>query len=217
MGTISTCVRFEAETFSAMKRAIKVLSENSLAPVTQKVFLEQVLRGNKIVLKAMDKELKSDAGIPATVPKQTPILAASDKSVATDLISFIFEHWRKVMARGAGTKLTANRVKRIKARLAEGYTVEQIKQAIDGCKMSTFHMGDNDGGTMHNDIELICRSGEKLEGFIGRVEVSPAAVKEGLRQAKSESRSQARVRVKNPLSTSSGQQDDFLEGSCSRE
>ena len=64
------------------------------------------------------------------------------------------------------SKLTPKRDKAIKARLKEGYTIEQIKAAIDGCRNDPFSMGHNDRQKPFNDIELICRNGEKLESFL---------------------------------------------------
>lgn len=144
----------------------------------------------------------------------TTVIAKGTVSTDSGLIVGIFDYWCQVMGRGAGTKLTPKRLKNIKARLADGYKVEEIKQAIDGCKMTPFNMGDNDRNTPFNDIELICREGEKLERFIGTSQVSPESIRESLDAAQNESRVQARVRVKNPLAA---QQDDFIEGSFSRE
>lgn len=70
-------------------------------------------------------------------------------------------------------KLTKGRRTKITARLGEGYTAEQIKQAIDGCKASKYHMGRNDDGTIYDDLTLICRNGEKLENFIHNAERKP--------------------------------------------
>jgi len=79
----------------------------------------------------------------------------------------LFKYWCDVMGKNLSTsKLTAKRDKAIKARLKEGYTVEQIKQAIDGCRNDPFSMGQNDRQKPFNDIELICRTGEKLESFM---------------------------------------------------
>lgn len=78
----------------------------------------------------------------------------------------LFQYWCEVMGKSISTsKLTPKRDKAIKARLKEGYTVEQIKSAIDGCRADPFSMGQNDRQKAFNDIELICRTGEKLESF----------------------------------------------------
>jgi len=81
-------------------------------------------------------------------------------------IQEVFNHWVSVMNKNSGTKLTGDRKRKIKARLNEGFTVSQIKQAVIGCKNSDYHMGQNDQRKLYNDIELICRSGSKVEGFI---------------------------------------------------
>lgn len=80
----------------------------------------------------------------------------------------LFNYWREVMGKSnSNSKLTTKRSKSIKARLKDGYTVEQIKKSIDGCSQDPFSMGQNDRQKPFNDIELICRSGEKLESFMG--------------------------------------------------
>jgi len=61
-----------------------------------------------------------------------------------------------------GTKREA----KVVARLSEGYTVADLKQAIDGCKTDAFSMGDNDRGTAFNDLELICRDAIHVDRFM---------------------------------------------------
>jgi hypothetical protein len=70
-------------------------------------------------------------------------------------------------------KLTKGRRTKITARLEEGYTAEQIKQAIDGCKASKYHMGENEQQNVYDDLTLICRNGEKLESFIHKAQRKP--------------------------------------------
>ena len=78
----------------------------------------------------------------------------------------IFEYWLKVMDKNPKRAiLNEKRKKAIKARLKEGYTAEGIMEAIDGCKLDPFSMGQNNRGKAYNDIELICRDGSKLEHF----------------------------------------------------
>lgn len=86
---------------------------------------------------------------------------------APDSVRAIFDYWQSVMGKANGTRLTSGRRDKIKARLKEGYTEDQIKQAITGCSKSEFHMGKNDQGIRYNDIDLICRNGQKVEQFIG--------------------------------------------------
>ena len=76
-----------------------------------------------------------------------------------------FNYWCLVMGKGQRTVLDAKRKAAIQARLREGYTLEDIRLAIDGCKLTPHNMGQNDNGAKYNDIELICRSAANLERF----------------------------------------------------
>ena len=69
------------------------------------------------------------------------------------------------MNKNGSTKLTPKRLKAIMARLKDGYSELDITTAIDNCSQDSFSMGENDRQTPYNDIELICRTGEKLESF----------------------------------------------------
>lgn len=80
-------------------------------------------------------------------------------------VSAVFSYWQTRLNHPTA-KLTAERKRKVQARLREGYSVEQIKQAIDGCASSPFHLGQNDNGQVYDDLELICRNGSKIEQFI---------------------------------------------------
>ncbi len=56
--------------------------------------------------------------------------------------------------------------KAIKARLADGYTVDDLKAAIDGCHRSPFHQGDNEKGIKYDSLELIMRDSSKVTQFM---------------------------------------------------
>lgn len=79
-------------------------------------------------------------------------------------IQEVYEFWKTTMALNGSTKLTTEREAKIKARLKD-YSIERIKSAIIGCSLSPYHQGKNDTGTKYLDIELICRTGSKLEAF----------------------------------------------------
>lgn len=103
---------------------------------------------------------ESDSDNKSESKNKAPVSANANQSFE------IFRYWCDVMGKNLNqTKLTPKRDKAIKARLKDGYTLEQIKQAIDGCRMDPFSMGQNDRHKAFNDIELICRTGEKLESF----------------------------------------------------
>lgn len=83
-----------------------------------------------------------------------------DRSVVAEL----FDHWRQV-CRHPQAKPTAERLRAIKARLRDGYTPAQVRQAIDGAARDPFV---NVQGKRFDDLTLICRNGSKLEDFIDR-------------------------------------------------
>lgn len=90
-------------------------------------------------------------------------------------VTEVFEHWREKMQKNAAAKLTDDRRAKVLARLREGYTVDDIKRAIDGCASSPHHMGENESRTRYDDLTLICRSGSKLEGFRDRARMPSQA------------------------------------------
>ncbi len=77
----------------------------------------------------------------------------------------VFEHWQRVCDKPRA-KYTAERRGKVKSRLREGYSVADIKRAIDGITTSSFHRGENDGGREYMGLELICQTGSKLESFM---------------------------------------------------
>ena len=89
----------------------------------------------------------------------------------------VFNHWVLVMQKTGATKLTADRKKPIMARLKEGYSVDDLKQAINGCSVTPHNMGINDRNTKYNGLELICKNGANLERFIENAINPPDASK----------------------------------------
>jgi hypothetical protein len=56
--------------------------------------------------------------------------------------------------------------KKIEGRLREGYSPDEICRAIDGQHVSPFHLGENKNGTRYLQLELVVRSGEKVDQFL---------------------------------------------------
>jgi hypothetical protein len=79
-------------------------------------------------------------------------------------VTALFEHWQ-LRCNHPTSKPTRERRQKIAARLREGYTPDQIRAAIDGAARDPFV---NDAGKRFDDLELICRTGSKLESFIDR-------------------------------------------------
>lgn len=89
----------------------------------------------------------------------------------------VFCHWRDSLrevsekeGRRAGHARARvwndKRKKAVVARIREGYTVAQLKEAVDGCLLSPWHRGQNPNGATYEELELICRDATKVDQFI---------------------------------------------------
>lgn len=109
----------------------------------------------------------------AKPPVGAPPAAPADRYA--DDVRTVFAHWQQVhghpTAKLGDTK--SKRYKAIAGRLRDGYSVEQLKAAVDGCKRSPHHMGENERATVYDDIELICRDAAHVDKFI-RLSGTPA-------------------------------------------
>jgi hypothetical protein len=81
----------------------------------------------------------------------------------------IFAYWQQIMGHPRA-KLDAKRRKKINDRLNDGYTQDDLRKAIEGCRKSPHHMGENDRSTVYDGLELICRDAEHVDRFIAMAE-----------------------------------------------
>jgi len=83
-----------------------------------------------------------------------------------------FEHWALVVwplvHKHGHPRATPKRLSKIRARLREGFTVEQLCQVIDTVAKDPFMLGDNDRGRPYIEPENFLRSRERVEGWLAR-------------------------------------------------
>lgn len=77
----------------------------------------------------------------------------------------IFSHWKAVLGYKRA-RMDQKRLRAIRDRIKDGYSVEDLMDAINGCFLSPFHQGENDRNTRYDDIELICRNASNVDKFI---------------------------------------------------
>lgn len=77
----------------------------------------------------------------------------------------VFEHWKETMGHRFPA-LDQARTKAIRGRLTDGYSVEALCLAIDGCRASAWHMGENDRGLIYDSLTLILRDADHVDKFI---------------------------------------------------
>lgn len=140
-----------------MPRARKIATR--LAHISH-AFLDGKLDEERLVVNL----LKLAADIEGARVGKPPAKAIED-AVSVECVRRVFEHWQKRMTKPRA-KLTEGRKRAIRSRMKDGYTLDQMKGAIDACCASEFHMGENDRNTAYNDLTVILRSGEKLEQFL---------------------------------------------------
>jgi len=85
-------------------------------------------------------------------------------NVTADEVIEIFRHWAAVMDKRRAF-LDPKRDETIRKALHAGASIEDCKLAIDGCKASRWHMGQNDRHTVYNDLSLILRDAQHIERF----------------------------------------------------
>lgn len=85
------------------------------------------------------------------------------KKIDMHLVLEVFEYWKSVMGRKRAT-LDIKRERDIRWGIAV-YSVQGCREAIDGCKLSDFHMGKNKQKTAYNDVSVIFRDADHVERF----------------------------------------------------
>jgi hypothetical protein len=110
-----------------------------------------------------DRSLKEEIVLSTSGASELPL-------PGTDAATEVFTYWQKVMKKPPTSRLTDERRKAVSARLKDGYSVAQIKRAIDGCSKTPHNCGENANHTRYDDLELICRNGSNLERFMANAE-----------------------------------------------
>src|SRR3990172_5659637 len=106
-----------------------------------------------------------------------PLTRTGARTDESDRASRVFDYWRERIPETIGRsrmKFGGKRRSSVIARLRDGYTVEELERAVDGCFRSKFH---TNGG--HLDLELIARSPEKVDFFMRLAPRPPVEPTEG--------------------------------------
>lgn len=121
--------------------------------------------------KGGDLDLNSDKDLDKKQKKQRDANATASRVLPSQALE-IFEHWKKVFSKRGDVIFSEKRKGKVLARLNQGYTIAQIKQAIDNCAKSDFHVTNH-----FTDLELICRDPEHMDKFIDYVPPPPVPAK----------------------------------------
>ncbi len=167
---------------------------NNIAVVTYtEDFKATVILGNSVIKRDFtlhhvhgltETETVTDIREPEPEPVIREALRARREQVAT-----VFDHWRSTMNHPKAV-LDDKRRKMIETRIKDGYSLADLMDAITGCSLSPFHMGQNDQGARYDGLELILRAVSQVDKFIAIHRKPPRALG---RQGQIEARNQAAV------------------------
>lgn len=93
----------------------------------------------------------------------TPLLLSLPEPKAPPAEDQVLEHWAGQGYHGRRPKLTSDRRKRVVARMREGFTVEDLKLAVEGAELDDWLMGRKQGSPGYRDIETLLRDAAQVE------------------------------------------------------
>lgn len=124
---------------------------------------ESNLLEEKRVEESRREESRGEEPAPANASDPSPI-KAEEKG---DEIREVFEHYRSYHPKSFPKPTSKTKEwGKIRDRLKDGYSVEDLKTAIDGNHSSPFHCGENAEQAKYNSLELIVRDSGKVTQFI---------------------------------------------------
>lgn len=104
------------------------------------------------------------------VDEETAAASTTNSSaveISRDGVRQVFDFWVSTFrssGKGPNPVLSDKRRSKI-SRAIKDYGVQTCLDAISGCAMSDWHMGDNPRGKKYDDIELILRDSAHIERF----------------------------------------------------
>lgn len=104
--------------------------------------------------------------LPEKEEKEPPTPVTSSHVTPKDRV---WAFWQSHLGKASTAKFDKKRQRAVEARLRDGYSVDQLCDAIRGCKADPFSMGQNDRHQRFDDISLICRDATHVDKFIALV------------------------------------------------
>lgn len=94
-----------------------------------------------------------------------------------DEVREVFDHYRTYHAKShPKPSSTSKEWRAIIGRLSEGYSVQDLREAIDGCHKTPWNCGENPGGKIYQSLLLIVRDSSQVSRFMEFARAGPAPV-----------------------------------------
>lgn len=98
----------------------------------------------------------------------TEVEPATRKEAVHQVALRVYQAWIAATGRNPRrTQLTKTRENAVRKRLNEGFTEQDLIEAVKGIGLSRWNNGHNDGGKFWNDMELALRDDEHVERYQG--------------------------------------------------
>lgn len=119
-------------------------------------------RKNGDAADAVTADVTSDASCDAKADVTNDVTIDETRRDETRDIRSVFEFWQQTHDH-RGAKLDSTRTQRIRARLREGFTPDQLKRAIANAKLDEFLMGKNDRNRVFDGLETLLKNASQVE------------------------------------------------------
>lgn len=111
---------------------------------------------------ASGQDLTGSAREAKNDPKKSPFKSDAERAV--------FEHWAMklwpLVHKHGQPRATAQRLARIRGRLKDGFTVDDLKRVVDFVAQSPWHLGENASGKAYIEPETIFQNHGKVETWL---------------------------------------------------
>ena len=132
-----------------------------------KIEIERAAAALQRAVAAIDGALAQGPVSADETPARLVLKSESPYDPIRGQVDVVFKHYCWKMNRSHGYKLTGTRAQKIRARLRDGFTVDQLKTAVDNMALSAFHMGKNEAKRRYNDlVDNLCKTYEQTEAWV---------------------------------------------------
>lgn len=150
-------------------------------------------------------------------PVSAPVVVVGEVEVevvgeggGADSVRLVFDEWIAVTERTTRTALDDKR-RRIIERAIKSHGLDTCLDAVRGWQNSPYHRGENDSGTIYDDIGLILRDASKIENF-ARLWRNPPSAPNRARPSRAQVQQDATIAAIHEWAATTQETDQFALG-----